>query len=550
MVGEAVTQPVSSTMQDDFPLTVPAILRHAQELHGDAVIAVRTDDGIEHLTLDACAERIHRLTGAIVDWGVRPGDRVGTLSWNTLPHLEAYFAVPAAGAVLHTINVRLFADQVAHIVAEAADRVLLVDSSLWDVVVAVLPQCPTVELVVLSDLEAVDTSGTEVPVVGYEDFIATARPVVADVSDERSPAAMCYTSGTTGSPKGVVYSHRSVYLHAAANLYAGGFGISDRDVVLQVVPMFHANGWGFPYAAFLAGAGLVLPDRHLAPELLLPLVEAERPTVSGGVPTVWRGLMDHAREVGGDLTSLRLVSCAGSAVPESLIRDYVGLGIELYQAWGMTETSPLAAIARPPARDGGRDEWYWRSRTGRPVPGVEVRTVGEDGDVLPADGTSVGELEVRGPWVTASYHGGASADRFHDGWLRTGDVGTVDPAGAMKITDRAKDLIKSGGEWISSSDIEDRLTELEPVVDAACIGVPDPRWGERPLALVRLRREGVLTMASVKEHLGRSMARWQVPERVLSVAEIPRTSVGKIDKQALRTAHEDGGIQGDELPSG
>ncbi len=541
---------IASTMQDDFPLTVPMILRHAEALHGEARVALVEDGRTRHVTVAEVAERVHRLTGALRAWGVRPGECVGTFAWNTLAHLEAYFAVPAAGAVLHTINLRLFPEQITFIVREAADRLLLVDASMLDVIVGVLPECPSVELVVVcGDAGAVDLGALPVAATSYEDFLASGEPVVGEVADERAPAAMCYTSGTTSQPKGVVYSHRSVYLHAAANLFAGGFGISDSDTVLQIVPMFHANGWGFPYAAMLAGAGLVLPGRDLTPPSLVRLIASERPTVSGGVPTVWRGVYDHAREVGADLTSLRVISCAGSAVPESLLRDWVGLGVQMYQAWGMTETSPLAAIARPPADDRGRDEWYWRTRTGRPVPGVEVRAVGEDGTVLPRDGHSVGELEVRGPWVTGSYHGGRGAEHFDDGWLRTGDVGTVDAAGAMKITDRSKDLIKSGGEWISSTQIEDRLSELPEVVEAACIGVPDEKWSERPLALVTVRPGATLTLADVHSHLGASMARWQVPDRVLAVPSIVRTGVGKIDKVELRRQHAQGELSGVDLPA-
>ena len=543
-----MSSPIRSTMQDDFPLTIPFILRHAVAAHGPARVAAVTPQGVVGSTIAQTAERIHRLTGGLIGLGIRPGEAVATFCWNNQAHLEAYFAVPATGAVLHTINLRLFPDQIAWIINDAADRFLLVDASTWETILPVLPECPSIERIILAGApEGFDTSASPVPVTRYDDLL-TADPVIGEVDDERAAAVMCYTSGTTGNPKGVVYSHRSVYLHAAANLFAGGFGLNDRDVVLQVVPMFHANGWGFPYAAFLAGAALVLPDRDLSPAALVPLIEAERPTLSGGVPTVWRGVFDWAAEHGRDITSLRVISCAGSAVPESLLRDYVGLGIEMYQAWGMTETSPLAAIARPPHITRGRDEWYWRTRTGLAVPGVEVRVVDEDGKVLPADGETIGEFEVRGPWVAAGYFAGRGEDRFDGDWLRTGDVGGLDDAAALKITDRAKDLIKSGGEWISSTEVEDLLSAVPGVVDAACIGIPDDKWGERPLGLITVRAGAEVTMSQVREHLLGTLAKWQLPERVLGVDAIPRTGVGKIDKQALRAAQEAGELEGDVLP--
>ena len=537
-----------STMQDEFALTVPAIMRHTEGLHGDVELVVAdgdSGDAGEHVTrvpYAVVADRARRLAGALRAAGVGEGERVGTFMWNSQAHLEAYFGVPSSGGVLHTINLRLFAEQIAQIIDHAQDRVLLVDATVWDQIAPVLAERTSVDLVVVDgDLDLEAASGeTGLSVVGYEDFLSSGQPYVHDLRDERAAAAMCYTSGTTGDPKGVVYSHRSVYLHAVANLTAAGFGIGDRDRLLQVVPMFHANGWGFPYAAWLGGAGLILPGRHLHPDVLAPLIARERPTVSGGVPTVWRGVFDYARDHAIDLTSLRIISCAGSAVPEALLRDYVGLGIEMYQAWGMTETSPLAAIARPPALDRGKDEWYWRTRTGRPVPGVEVRTVAEDGTVLPADGASVGELEVRGPWVTGSYHGGVGAEKFHDGWLCTGDMGTVDPAGAMKITDRLKDLIKSGGEWISSTELENLLTSHPDVAEVAVIAIPDERWEERPLAIVVRRAGSTVSDEALREHVRAHVAKWQAPEHWARLDVIPKTGVGKIDKQLLRAQVADG----------
>lgn len=556
-----------STMDDDFALSVSAIIRHAEALHGDVEILAVDDyapeQPVRRVTVAELIARSRRLAGALSGLGLSKGARVGTLMWNTTAHLEAYLAVPSVGLVLHTVNPRLFQGQIEEVITDAADEVILLDASLAAVLAPVLAGCPSVRHVIVDgdpDREVMPRGRDEtrlgddvaepmrrlaqeveragVQLSSYESIIANADPVIGDVTDERTAGAICYTSGTTGRPKGVVYSHRSIYLHAVANLTAAGFGIGERDIVLQLVPMFHANGWGFPYAALLGGAGLLLPGRDLTPEHLTALIEEHRPTVSGGVPTVWRGVMDHARAVGADLSSLRVVSCAGSAVPESLLRDYVDAGIEMYQAWGMTETSPLAAIARPPARDRGRDEWYWRTRTGRAVPGVEIRAVTDAGDVAPRDGRTVGELQVRGPWVTAGYAGEAGAESFDDGWLCTGDVGTIDDAGAMKITDRLKDLIKSGGEWISSTELEDRLSAHPGVVDAAVIGVPDPTWQERPLALVVLREDTSVTPEQLRAHLAQRVARWQVPDRILIVETIPRTGVGKIDKTALRRQHD------------
>lgn len=540
---------VRSTMNDDFPLTVPAILRHAVALHGDVELTTYESGEAQRCSYATLADRAEKLTGALLTSRITKGHRVGTLMWNTQSHLEAYLGIPAAGAVLHTINVRLPAEQIARIIDAGQDSLLLVDASLWDSVVEILDDRSTVRKIVVAgdlDLGAAQAS-VRTEVVAYEDFLASGRSIRRDDLDDSDPAAMCFTSGTTGAPKGVVYSHRSVYLHALVNLTAAGFGIGDHDRLLQVVPMFHANGWGFPYAALLAGAALILPGRDLRPEILAPLIATERPTVSGGVPTVWRGVFDYAREHGLDLTSLRIISCSGSAVPEALLRDYRSIGINMVQAWGMTEMSPLAAIARPPAADRGIDEWYWRTRTGRPVPGVEARVVSLSGTPLTPGDPEVGEFQVRGPWVASSYLDGRG-DRFDGDWLRTGDLGTIDAFGAMKITDRLKDLIKSGGEWISSTELEDRLHDHPGVADAAVIGVPDQKWGERPLALVSLKAPGT-DFAELRDHLATHVARWQLPEHWAQVSDIPRTPAGKLDKSRLRADYAAGRLSVHTLQS-
>ncbi|WP_433228500.1 long-chain fatty acid--CoA ligase [Actinomadura formosensis] len=535
---------MQSTMQD-FPLTITTIMRYGAEVFGDAGVSTWTGDGVRRRSYAEVGERAARLAGALRGLGVDGDQRVATFMWNNGEHLEAYLAVPSMGAVLHTLNLRLFPDQLVYIANHAEDRVVIVDGSLIPLLAPVLPRFETVRHVIVvgaGDTAPLEGAGKELH--AYEELLATAPASFAwPELDERSAAAMCYTSGTTGNPKGVVYSHRSAYLHSMAACTGNAIGISASDIVLPVVPMFHANAWGLPYAAGMAGASLVMPDRFLQAEPLVRLIETERPTVAGAVPTIWSDVLRHAKEHGSDLRSLRLVPCGGSAVPESLMRGFDELGVRIVQAWGMTETSPVATVAHPPVRAEGADAWRARISQGRVLAGLEMRIVGDGDRVLASDGEAVGEVEIRGPWITGAYHRDEDPGKFHDGWLRTGDVGTLSPDGYLVLTDRAKDVIKSGGEWISSVELENHLMAHPDIVEAAVVGVPDERWQERPLASVVLREGAAVTVAELKEFLAGRIPKWQLPERWSFITEVPKTSVGKFDKKVLRRRYADGDLE-------
>jgi fatty-acyl-CoA synthase len=541
-----------STMQE-IPLTITAILRHGSQVHGSAEVVTATAESSRSETYADVGVRAARLANALRGLGVAGDDRVATFQWNNAEHLEAYLAVPAMGAVLHTLNIRLFPEQLTYIANHAEDRVVVVDDSLVPLLARQLPTFETVTHVLVAgpdaaaaDLDALRASGKQVHL--YEELLDAADDGFEwpDV-DERDAAAMCYTSGTTGNPKGVVYSHRSSYLHAMAVGMGVVAGLTWTDRVLPVVPMFHANSWGLAYASMMAGASLVMPDRWLQAEPLCRFMRDARPTVSGAVPTVWNDVLCYLDQHPDlDLSShLRLVLCGGSAVPVSLQRALEQRhGIHMVQAWGMTETSPVASVARPPAGSEGQDAWRYRAGQGRLLPGLEGRIVGDSGQVLPCDGNAVGELEVRGPWVTGGYYrdgsDGEAGSRFHDGWLRTGDVGTLDELGYIALTDRAKDVIKSGGEWISSVALENALMAHPDVMEAAVVGIPDEKWQERPLASVVLRDGADVTPAELRDFLATSVARWQLPEAWAFIEAVPRTSVGKFDKKVIRKWYADG----------
>ncbi len=531
---------MQSTMQP-FPLTIAGILRHGRAAHADSEIVTLTESGVRRARFAEVAARVERLAAALHALGVMPGDRVATFAWNSQEHVEAYFAVPSMGAVLHTLNLRLAPAEVAYIIDHARDKVILVDADLVPVLARALPALAhAVErFVVIGDGDARPLGER---VLGYEALLAQAPASFAwPALDENAAAAMCYTSGTTGQPKGVVYSHRSTYLHSMAQCMGSALGICERDTVLPIVPMFHANAWGLPYAAWMSGADLALPARFANPAGLCRLIDSARPTVAAGVPTVFRDMLAHGESNQIDLSSLRGILCGGAAVPEALIARFEErFGVPIYQGWGMTETSPLAALAMPPKRGDGRSPAQYRGMTGRVLPGVELRIVGDGGGEQPWDGKAEGEIQVRGPWVTASYYGEPTPEKFHDGWLRTGDVGTVEPSGFIRITDRAKDVIKSGGEWISSVALENLIMAHPHVAEAAVIGVPDDKWGERPLACVVRRAGQAVDAAALCAHLDGKVARWWLPERWTFVDEVPKTSVGKFDKKVLRRWHADG----------
>ncbi len=526
---------MNSTMQD-APLSITELFRHGAQVFPDSEIITFEGERARHTSYAKVAERVNRLAGALRTLGIVPGDRVGTLCWNHQEHIEAYFAVPCMGAVLHTLNLRLPPPQLAQIINHAEDRVVIVDDSLAPQLASVIDQCPSVEKVIVVGSEPVSGLGDA---LAYETLLAAESPTFAwpDI-DERSAASMCYTTGTTGDPKGVAYSHRSVYLHSFA-VWAT-FHLDDRGRLLIIVPMFHVNAWGTPYAGWLVGSDLLLPGRFLQPQGLCDFISQERPTFTGGVPTILTALLNHVQANGGDVSSIKTAVCGGSAVPATLIAAYRDvLGIELWQAWGMTETSPIASIAFPPKGTAPEDEMIYRAKTGRVVPGVELRLVDDSGAEIPHDGEAVGEIEVRGPWITASYYNADAPEKFHDGWLRTGDVGNIDARNYVQITDRSKDVIKSGGEWISSVELETLLVGHPAVVEAAVVGVHDDRWAERPLALVVLKPGASATPDELRAFLAPKVARWWLPERWAFVDELPKTSVGKLDKKLIRSDYRE-----------
>jgi fatty-acyl-CoA synthase len=527
-----------------LPLSTQMILRHGHRLHGASSVASFDDGRFRRASFEQVATRVESLARALDTLGVGTGDRVATYCWNHQAHLETYLAVPATGAVLHTLNVRLFPEQVGQIMAHADDRVLIVDAVLWPQIEAAARGVAGLRhIVIVGDVPQV--SGLRAEIHGYEALLAAHRGAYPwPELDEWSAAVVCYTTGTTGEPKGVVYSHRTIFLHTLATLGADTFAISQSDRVLLLPSMFHANAWGLPFSCWFAGADLLLPGPNLKPDQIRAMIELGRPTFTAMVPTLINDLLQADQSAPLDMSSFRVIVSGGSAVSPALIdKVRARWGVPVLQGWGMTETSPICCLSIPPRDVPREDEAGWRAKSGRPVPGMEVRLVDDRGSRVREDGATVGELQLRGPWVTGSYHREASPASFTaDGWLRTGDVGTIDARGYVQITDRAKDVIKSGGEWVSSVDLENHLAAHPAVIEVAVIGIPDPRWEERPLALVVTATDAP-SPADLREFLRDRVARFWIPEYWAYVAELPKTSVGKIDKKELRRLYAEGRIQ-------
>ncbi|MAB26456.1 MAG: long-chain fatty acid--CoA ligase [Alteromonadaceae bacterium] len=479
-----------------------------------------------------------RLANALTRLGIVPGDLVGTFMWNSTQHLETYLAVPSLGAVLHTLNCRLSAEHIAYIINHAADRFLMLDARLIDSFLPVLPLIPDVEHVIVSG-KGNDAAALNDPrVVSFESLLGDAEETFLwPEPEENAAAGVCYTSGTTGKPKGVAYSQKTTYLHALASRSVDSFAVQERDVILMLPSMFHANAWGFPYSGWMSGADMVMPGPHLQGPHLRAMIESARPTLTAMVPTLLGDLLLADEEAPLDLSCFRAIVSGGSAVPSSMIeavRDR--WDVPVIQGWGMTETSPMCVLSHPPKDLNGQTETYWRLKSGRPVPGIEVRVMDDEGDLVEQDGTTVGELQLKGAWVTGSYINEETDAFTEDGWLRTGDVGMVDARGYVQLTDRTKDVIKSGGEWISSVDLEDVLLKHESVAEVAVVAIDDTRWQERPLAIVRSKSdcEGEALPAQLRSFLVGKVAKFWVPEYWAVVDDIPKTSVGKMDKKLLR----------------
>jgi fatty-acyl-CoA synthase len=528
-------------LMQDVPMTITHLFERAEQNFGHKGVVTATGTGRERVSYADWAERTRRVGGLLDALGISADGRVATFAWNTARHLELYFAAPCTGRVLHTLNIRLFPEQLTYIVNHADDEVIFVDRSLLALLAPLLKTFERVRHLVLLDDGKGDIPGdlNGHELLDYEELLAAAAPVEFHVDDERRAASMCYTSGTTGNPKGVVYSHRSTFLHTMGAMSADSFGICEADRILPVVPMFHANAWGLAHAGVAVGADLVLPGSDLSGPAIADLVVEERVTVAAGVPTIWMQVLPQL--AGRDTSALRVIPCGGSAVPKSLSEAYrEQLGIPILQAWGMTETSPVCSAAQLDAdqrllpQDQQADI---RAGVGRAVFGVECRVV-EPGTSkpVPRDGRSSGELQSRGNWIAATYYNDPRAGESFtdDGWLRTGDVATMDERGQMRLVDRTKDLIKSGGEWISSVELENELMAHPQIREAAVVGVPDAKWGERPLACVVLEAGAAMSDRDVLDHLAGRVAKWQLPDRVVFIDEVPKTSVGKFSKKTLR----------------
>ena len=533
------------SMQRDA-INLVSILVHAGKWHARQEIVTHTVEGGVHVqTYAETLQRATQLASALAGFGMRAGDRIGTMGWNTHRHLEAWYAISGSGAVCHTINPRLFPEQIEFIVNHAEDRLLFVDLTFADLVAKLLPTLPTLEgVIVMTDAAHMpDTQEWPVQTWCFEEFLASGNESFDwPVLDAHAASSLCYTSGTTGDPKGVMYSHNGNLLHAYATCSADVFGLSARDTMLMVVPMFHANSWGIAYSAPLMGARLVLPGPHMDGASIHGMLEDEKVTKAAAVPTVWTMLLAHLSASGGKLDSLGEVVIGGAAVPRAMIEEFeTRYGVNVIHAWGMTEMSPLGTVSRPTSRTAGLDDetqMQLRCKQGRVPFGVDMRIVDDNDNDLPHDGKTFGRLLVKGPWTIESYYK-SDATALTDGWFDTGDIATIDADGFMQITDRSKDVIKSGGEWISSVDIENAAMGLPEVALAACIGARHPKWDERPLLLVKLAAGGAISDTAIIEHLAQSFAKWQLPDAVKFVDDIPLTATGKIDKKPLRADYDD-----------
>jgi fatty-acyl-CoA synthase len=518
---------LTSTMMDDYQLTLTPILKFGRQVHADKKIITFTGaaegGGYIESTFAQVADRADQLAAALTRLGVQQGDRVGTFLWNNQTHMEAYLAIPCMGAVLHTLNIRLFPEQLAYVINHADDKVIIVDASIAPLLAKVRDQLPNVQHIIVKGPG--DASSLGQGLLDYDQLLAAEQPGFAYPELREN--------------QGLMYSHRSTYMHSVAVTTTANIALSELDRMLVIVPMFHANAWGTPYAAWMIGADLVFPQQFLQAAPIARIIADTKPTLTGAVPTVLNDLLHNAPDT--DMSSFRLVMCGGSAVPRGLIDGYRDtFGVNIVQGWGMTETSPVCTIGHPPKERGTLSETDWRVKTGRIMPGVELRIVADDGTVQPWDGESLGEIEVRGSWITASYYHVDDPAKFDEGWLRTGDVASVMPNGYVMISDRAKDVIKSGGEWVSSVDLENTLMGHPAVLEAAVIGVPDDRWDERPMACVVLKPGQTLTAEELRTWLSERTAKFWLPERWTFISEVPKTSVGKFDKKVLRAANERG----------